>query len=142
MTTEQETAEILAAADADAARARSIVKPSYKRAYAERAITARGKKGVSKKAVARSCGDWLALELAALTLDDKNQLKVDDFEAILSANGVKHDHWNKTTKGWQGRLRMTGRLALQRAVAEEEALYLPDGTVLNPPRSWVAKHQH
>lgn len=129
--------------EADVSRARSVVKPTYKIAYAQRVLDgARGKKGVSKKAQARSCGDWLALELAALTLDDKNRLDVAAFCAILTANGIKHDQWNTTTKGWQGRFRMTGRLALQRAVAAEEQLYVPNAEPIKAPRSWVAKHQH
>lgn len=123
---------------------RSVVKNTYKRRYAERVLTGevRGKKGVSKKAQARSCSDWLALTLASLTLGEKDALNVERFEAILDANGIEHRHWNRTTKGWQGRLRMTGRLALQRVVAAEEQLFLPDGEPVKAPRSWVEKHQH
>lgn len=119
---------------------RSVVAVTYKRRYAERALTARKPKEVTKKAAARCCGDWLAMTLAKLTLDEKNQLRVSEFEAILSANGVKHEHWNRTTKGWQGRLRMTGRLALQRIVAEADGeLLLPSGEALKAPRTWVEK---
>lgn len=123
---------------------RSVVKPTYKLRYAERVVNGevRGKKGVSKKAQARSCSDWLALELAARTLGEKDALNVGAFEAILDANGIEHRHWNRTTKGWQGRLRMTGRLALQRVVAAEEQLFLADGEAVKAPRSWVQKHQH
>lgn len=125
------------------ARPRSVVSATYKLRYAERAATVRPRhKGLPKRALARSCSDWLAQELAVRTLDDKAKLKVDAFEAILDANGVEHRHWNRTTRGWQGRLRMTGRLALQRVVAEEEALYLPDGTSVKPPASWLKKHQN
>lgn len=133
---------ILEQAEADAARPRSVVAPTYKVKYAERALSARGKKGVAKKVVARSCGDWLALELAALCVDPQTKhLDVAKFEGILDANSVKHDHWNRTTPGWQGRLRMTGRLALQRVVAETGVLLLPDGTELQAPKAWVARHQ-
>ena len=135
--------EIDADAEANIALPRSVVGGTYKRRYAEREATMqRRPKGVPRKALARSTADWLAIELAKRTLDDKAKLRVADFEAILDANGVAHAHWNRTTKGWQGRLRMTGRLALQRVVAEEEALLLPDGEALVPPRSWIAKHQH
>lgn len=121
----------------------SVVKSTYKVKYAQRAIDmARKPKGVSLKALKRMTGDWLAIELAKRTLDDKAKLKVADFEAILDANGIAHAHWNRTTKGWQGRLRMTGRLALQRVVAEDGELVLPDGATLAAPRAWVAKHQH
>lgn len=123
---------------------RSVVKATYKALYAARVLSgeARGKKGVSKKAQARSCSDWLALTLAQLTLGAKDALDVAKFEAILDANGIAHAHWNRTTKGWQGRLRMTGRLALQRVVAAEEQLYVPEGEPVKAPRSWVQKHQH
>lgn len=121
----------------------SVVRSTYKVRYAERAVAmARKPKGVSLKALKRSTADWLAIELAKRTLDEKSKLVVDAFEAILDANGVAHAHWNRTTKGWQGRLRMTGRLALQRVVAEAGELALPDAEALAAPRAWVAKHQH
>lgn len=94
------------------------------------------------KALKRSTSDWLAIELARRTLDEKAVLSVPAFTAILDANGVKHAHWNRTTKGWQGRLRMTGRLALQRVVAEAGELALPDGSAIPAPKNWVAKHTH
>lgn len=144
MTTKtNEAAAIAATALEDAARARSVVKPAYKLGYAARALEARLPKGVSRKVAARSCGDWLALTIAKLCIVGKNTLDVDKFEALLSANGVAHEHWNRTTKGWQGRLRMTGRLALQRVVAEAEGeLELADGSTLVAPKSWVAKYTH
>lgn len=132
-------------ADAEAAIAlpRSVVKSTYKAKYAQReAAMQRRPKGISRKALARSTGDWLALELAKLTLDEKSRLVVSSFEAVLDANGVAHAHWNRTTKGWQGRLRMTGRLALQRVVAEAGSLAVPGGEALVAPRSWVAAHTH
>lgn len=134
---------IATTAFADAARARSVVKPTYKLAYAAKALDARLPKGVSRKVAARSCGDWLALTIAKHCIVGKNTLDVTAFEALLSANGVVHEHWNRTTKGWQGRLRMTGRLALQRVVAEADGeLELPNGERLVAPRNWVAKFAH
>lgn len=131
--------------DADLHRANSVVNNAYKAKYRARAAEmARKPKDVSKKALARSCCDWLAIELArrTLTTDKKPSLVVSAFEAILDANGVKHDHWNRTTPGWQGRLRMTGRLALQRIVAEAGELALPDGSTLPAPKVWIAKHNN
>lgn len=140
---EGQHAAIAAEALADAARARSVVKPTYKLAYAAKAIDARLPKGVSRKAAARSCGDWLALTIAKLCIVGKNTLDVEKFEALLDANGVAHAHWNRATKGWQGRLRMTGRLALQRVVAEADGeLELANGERLVAPRNWVAKYAH
>lgn len=136
-----ETAAVLDQLSADTARARSVVKTSYKVAYAEKALTSRLPKGLSRKVAARSCGDWLSLTLAQLCVVGKT-LDVAKFEAILDANGVAHSHWNRTTKGWQGRLRMTGRLALQKVVAEADGeLELADGSTLVAPKSWVARFQ-
>lgn len=141
---ETEIAEVLSQLAADTAQSRSVVNTNYKRRYAERALTAKKPKEVSRKVAARSCGDWLAMTIAKLCIDQQtNKLRVDAFEAILDANGIEHNHWNRTTKGWQGRLRMTGRLALQRVVAEADGeLELPSGERLIAPRSWVAKHVH
>lgn len=127
----------------DEARPNSVVKNAYKAKYRARAReAARKPKGIAQKAMERSCGDWLAVELAKRTLTEgkKPSLIVPAFEAILDANGVAHAHWNRTTPGWQGRLRMTGRLALQRIVAEANELALPDGSTIAPPKVWVAKH--
>ena len=138
-------ADLILETEAEAAIAtpKSVVQSSYKRKYAEReAAMVRRPKGVSRKALARSSGDWLALELAKLVLDERSNLVVSAFEAVLDANGVLHAHWNRTTKGWQGRLRMTGRLALQRVVAEDGELVLPSGETIAAPRAWVAKYAH
>lgn len=117
---------------------RSVVKAAYKAKYAEReAAMKRRPKGLSRKVLARCNGDWLALELARYTLDEKGELIVALFEQVLDENGVKHSHWNRTTKGWQGRLRMTGRLALQRVVAEAGALVV-DGEKHDAPKAWIA----
>lgn len=153
MTNQTQTAPTeadLVAIAPEIALARSVVKTAYKKRYAERAILAKNVKGVSKKARARSCGDWLSVTLAKLCLVEKDQLSVERFEAILDANGVEHAHWNRTTKGWQGRLRMTGRLALQRVVAEGGELDVPVEIAtecgfpqtIPAPASWVKAHTH
>jgi hypothetical protein len=123
-------------------RGNTVVSSKYKAKYAERAAEMRKPKGIAPKALKRSTSDWLAIELMRRTLDEKAHIVVPAFEAILDANGVKHSHWNRTTPGWQGRLRMTGRLALQRVVAETGELALPDAEAIRAPKTWVAKHQH
>lgn len=145
MTTTQTVIEqIVETAIEDAARSNSVVKANYKLAYAARAILARIPKGVSRKVAARSCGDWLSMEIAKRCIvGKKNKLDVAMFESLLSANGIEHEQWNRTSKGWQGRLRMTGRLALQRVVAEAEGeMELPDGSTVVAPKTWVAKYTH
>jgi hypothetical protein len=128
-------------AEAAIATPRSVVRSTYKARYAEReAAMARRPKGVSRKALARSSGDWLAVELAKLVLDEKSRLVVGRYVELLDANGVEHAKYSRTTKGWQGRLRMSTRLALERVVAAEGALVVPGGEALPAPRAWVAAH--
>jgi len=117
---------------------RSVVKPTYKRRYRDRAR----EHGLRSKAAKRSAWDWLAETLAAEVLDERSKLKVDTFLDILDANGVDHSRWTNRSPGWEGRLRMTGRLALQRVVAEAEVLHMPDGEELIPPTDWVAKYRN
>lgn len=149
-TTNTPTAEDLVAIAPEIALAKSVVKTAYKKKYAERALLAKGTKGVSKKARARSCGDWLSLTLQKLTLGEKDAIDLDAFRSILDANGVDHARWTNRSKGWEGRFRMTGRLALQRVVAEGGELEIPvelatakgvDTTIV-APASWVKAHTH
>lgn len=117
---------------------RSVVKPQYKVKYRDRA-RANGERG---KAAKRSAWDWLAQTLAGEVLDERNKLKVGVFLGILHENGVDASRWTNRSPGWEGRLRMTGRLALQRVVAEAGVLFIPtdDGVEeLVPPADWVAK---
>lgn len=116
---------------------RSVVKPQYKVKYRDRART-RGDRG---KAAKRSNWDWLAQEIAAYTLTEKAKLRVEDLLALLDANSVDHSRWQNRSPGWEGRLRMTGRLALQRVVAECGVLYFPDGEYKEAPAEWAAKYR-
>lgn len=113
----------------------SVVKAGYKVRYANRAVAS----GNNHKAARRSTWDWLAIEIAAECLDDKAKLRVDDFLALLEANGVDHTRWTNRSPGWEGRLRMTGRLALQKVVAEAGLLRFPDGEEKEPTSEWLAK---
>jgi len=115
----------------------SVVKREYKVKYRDRARA----NGLTSKAAKRSAWDWLAQELAAATLTKENKLRVDDFVALLEANGIAEPlkRWPNQSKGWEGRLRMTGRLALQRVVAERGELFFADGDSKPAPEDWVAR---
>lgn len=127
-------------AEASIALPKSKVKASYKAKYAEReAAMARRPKGLSRKALARCNGDWLAVELARRTLGDKDKLQLDAWYAICDANGVDWKRWGHLNPGQQ---RMCGGLALRAVVAEQEALKLPGEDAVEPTRVWLAKHQH
>lgn len=138
MTTQTE--EAINAVDAAKSDNRcSVVAKKYKIAYAERAVSARGKKGVSKCVVADSCGDWLRLELAAKCRPSpKAPMDVAMFDAILEANGV-HVDVDRTRRFWQGRLSMNGSQALRAVVAECGHLVFPNGDRIEAPRVWCAR---
>jgi len=74
---------------------RSVVKAEFRARYAEAGHPSH-------------CGDELAVLLNNLCLA-KGGIDMDRFEHICEANGVDLSKYNRTTKGWQGRLRMTGR---------------------------------
>jgi hypothetical protein len=119
----------------DIERKRSVVKAVYKVKYAERAKA----NGERSKVAQRSAWDWLAQELAAEVLDERQKLIVDRFLRLLDQNGVDHSRWTNRSKGWEGRLRMTGRLALQKVVAETGVLKTAEGVAIEAPAEWVAK---
>lgn len=127
--------EVHAEVAEDNAKKGSVVRHAYKAKYAERAVAA----GLGRKAAQRSAWDWLAQTLAGECLGAGDKIDIGKFLAILEANGVDHSRWQNRSKGWEGRLRMTGRLALQKVVAEKMELALPDGEVLVAPAEWVAK---
>lgn len=75
------------------------------------------------------CGDELALLLNNICLN-KAGINLELFEKICNANGVSLTRYNRTTKGWQGRLRMTGRNLLAKQVREKGGVVqMPDGMV-------------
>ncbi len=123
--------EIDAEVATDNAKPNSVVRRAYKEKYAER------NKADGKRAQ-RSCWDWLAQSLAGECLDDKAKISIDKFLRVLELNGVDHSRWANRNKGWEGRLRMTGRLALQKVVAQTGVLKV-DGDELEAPAEWVAK---
>ena len=115
----------------------SVVGSEFKARYAERAATSRVKKGVDRRVIKQSNGDWMANELAALVRPTpRSKLDVPTLEAIFDANGVEHAHLSRTSPGWQGKLRMTGGLALRTIVANSGELLLPNGEALKAPKAW------
>jgi hypothetical protein len=130
--------EIDAQIEDDIAKPRSVVKSAYKVKYRDRAREA----GVVRKAAKRSTWDWLAQSIAGECLVGKDRIDIEAFKALLEANGVDHSRWTNRSKGWEGRFRMTGRLALQRVVAEAGVLKMADGEVAEAPAEWVAKFRN
>ena len=72
------------------------------------------------------CGDALATLLNSLCAN-KAGTNLELFEMICAMNGVDLSKYNRTTRGWQGRLRMTGRnLLAKRLIQNGGKLKLPD----------------
>lgn len=115
----------------------SVVAPKFKEKYLEAAK----RNGISGKAAKRSNWDWLAQQIAAACLNEKHSIRISDFVALLEANGVDHSRWTNRNKGWEGRFRMTGRVALQKVVANAGALKLADGSEVAAPEEWAAKYR-
>jgi hypothetical protein len=73
------------------------------------------------------CGDALAVLLNSIC-SNKGGTNLEVFEAICAANDVDLSRYNRTTRGWQGRLRMTGRnLLAKRVLSNNGILKMPEG---------------
>ena len=105
-------------------------------------ITNRYRANYSEQGHPTHCGDELAIFLNEMC-SNKGGTNLALFEAICAANGVNLSRYNRTSKGWQGRLRMTGRNLLAKRVREN------GGKVMLPPglhreyyqlnQDWVAE---
>jgi hypothetical protein len=99
---------------AEAARPKvgSIITNRYRATYAEQGHPTH-------------CGDELATVLNTLCAN-KGGTNIELFVQICSLNGLDLTKYNRISKGWQGRLRMTGRNLLAKKVREQGGrLYLP-----------------
>lgn len=113
----------------------SVVKAKFKHKYIENAKA----QGLTGKAARRSNWDWLSQQLATFCLTDKGKIDIGAFKDVLDANGVDHSKWTNQNKGWEGRFRMTGRVALQKVVANAGVLKWPDGSEMEVPADFVTK---
>lgn len=109
----------------------SVVPEAYRVTYREASSTG------------RSCGDWLAEQLASDTLNADGNLVIDDFVAVLEANAVDMSgKWAQMrftqTRGWQGRFRMNGRQLLEKAVAKSGIYFDAQGNENAPNPEWLA----
>ena len=107
----------------------SVVQAKFKDKYLNNARAL----GIKGKAAKRSNWDWLSQQIAAVCLGEKDKIRIADFKALLDANGVDHSRWTNTNKGWEGRFRMTGRVALQKVVANNNVLKTSSGDQIPPP---------
>jgi hypothetical protein len=113
----------------------SVVADKFKQNY----IANAREQGLKGKAPRRSNWDWLAQAIAKECLDQKHKIDINKFLAILEANDIDYKKWPNRNRGWEGRLRMTGRVALQRIVADNNVLKMPGGEDMVPPADFVTK---
>ena len=133
--TDREEAAAIAEIEEQIALPRSVVGRKYKIRYRDRAREA----GVRGKPAKRSAWDWLAQQMAEQTLTPKAKTDVAALFEFFDANGVDHSRWTNRSPGWEGRLRMTGGLALRRQIAETGLLSLRDGTIVEVPAAELVR---
>lgn len=104
---------------------RTVVKTVYKHRYQDKAKA----RGLTDKASRRGNGDWLQRELQEETVGKDGKLNLPRLEAILDANGVDYSRWNRTTRGWEGRIRMSGSMVLRGIVGKSGIFRTPDHIV-------------
>lgn len=80
-------------------------------------ITGRYRAKYSEDGHPTHCGDELAVLLNEMC-SNKAGTNLEVFEHICDLNGIDLSKYNRSTKGWQGRLRMTGRNLLSKKVAK------------------------
>jgi hypothetical protein len=115
----------------------SVVKDKFKVKYIENAKA----NGIPGKAAKRSNWDWLSQQLATFCLNDKHSIDIGAFTDVLDANGVDHSRWTNRNRGWEGRFRMTGRVALQKVVANAGVLKWPTGEPSAAPAEFIEKYK-
>src|SRR6185312_9220781 len=125
--TDEERAEALEASedDEEEERSGSVVPDKYKRLYAEAGH-------------AGNCGDWLALTLDPL-VTSKTGFDVDAMDEIARLNGIDTSKLNRSSRGWQGRYRMTTRNMLVKRVCQLGFLSVPPfegGDSIKAPSEW------
>lgn len=131
---EPSEAAAIAEVEEDNKKPNSVVAVKFKEKYLANAR----ERGIPGKAAKRSNWDWLAENLAKLCLDEKHKISIGRFTDVLELNGVDHSKWTNRNKGWEGRFRMTGRVALQKVVANNGVLKT-GGEDLVPPAEFIAR---
>lgn len=124
---EREAAMTAAEDDEEEERSGSVVPDKYKRLYAEAGH-------------AGNCGDWLALTLEPL-VTSKAGFDVDAMDEIARLNGIDTAKLNRSSRGWQGRYRMTTRNMLVKAICSHGFLSVPpfeEGDSIKAPSEWLA----
>ncbi len=120
----------------DGSRVTTVVLAKYKDRYIEEAKA----RGDANKASKRSNWDWLAQRIAETCLDDKHKINMNSFIELLDLNEVDHSKWTNRNRGWEGRFRMTGRVVLQKVVANRGTLVTPNGE-LQAPQDFIEKYK-
>jgi hypothetical protein len=106
----------------------SVVKMKYRAIYAERGTPT-------------TCNDELAQKLDNLVKNAKGT-NIEYFDMIMAANEVDMSKYSRTTPGWQGRYRMTGRNMLAKKVHANGGLFkVPNGVDMQMSADWMSQQR-
>lgn len=91
----------------------------------------------------QTCGDWLAERLTA-DCHGVDGFMIEDFKAVLANNEIDQSgKWARLPesgqKGWVGRWRMSGRIALEKQIAFTGVYVDPTGQKCTPHADWLAE---
>lgn len=114
--------------DEDQRQSGSVVAETYRQAYRVQSSTG------------TTCGDWLAERLTADTTGADGKVNIADLTHIFETNGLDlRAKWANPAKsnGWQGRYRMSGRLALEKRIALARVYRDHQGAVIHPHAEWL-----
>jgi hypothetical protein len=122
-----EAADAAVDAEEDDAKSGSVVNAKYRARYAEQGHPTH-------------CGDALAV-LLNNHCAGTSATNLELFEHICGLNGVDTSKYNRTSRGWQGRIRMTGRNMLAKKVyANGGKVVMPEtlGGEVQMPADWMS----
>lgn len=106
-----------------------VVKPEYRARYIENGSGGRG------------CNDWFMQTLDELIGTGKH-LNVEAMDRLAQLNNVDLGKYNRTTRGWQGRLRMTFRNILARKAWKEGFFINFNEEKVNVDAEWAANQKY
>lgn len=126
---EAEEAEEEAEAEEDPQPSGDVVKPEYRARYTENGSGGRG------------CNDWM-MQLLDEMIGTGKHLNVEAMDRLAQLNNINLDKYSRTSRGWQGRLRMTFRNILARKVWKEGFLINFNEEKVNADPQWVAEQKY
>lgn len=89
-----------------------------------------------------NCGDWMADWLKSRTVKDDGRADITAIDILAGINEISLDKYDRTNRGWEGRLRMTFGNILRAKVAKTGKVkdYInAEPTEIDAPAEWMAE---